>query len=234
MKKVKKISISTLILILFIGIVGASVISYTVIQNKVKTGTVEVDDINLQLIDSAGEKTKEIADWDPGDIKGVTWKVKNIGTAAVYTRNKLKIYWNEEVPNEDQVIYLYPANLTKEEILEDFKSEDGPKKAINVNYEKIADVDKYGLVYEISGDILDGTKSTGKSQEVNYNSGSTGNVTDDNNVSEDDICFNILLSPKTSYLFEEKTLTVEVITEAMQYEHNENSEWTIVDTEIIS
>lgn len=236
MKK-KKMGVIILVIVIIVGIVLATVSINRLIQNFVKSGTVQVEEINLQLKDSEGNITKEIADWEPGDVDLVTWKVKNIGTSAVYTRNKLQIYWNEEVLSNNQVIYLYPANMSKQEIIEDFKKGEDSKYKLNVTSGEITLDDnnvKKGIEYQFLGDVLDGTKMTGKSKEVNYNSESFVNTTDDKSEVEDEIAFNILLSPNTSYLYEGKTLTIKVVTEAMQFTEEGKEEWQIVDTQTIN
>lgn len=236
MKK-RKIGVIILVIVIIVGIVLATVSINRLIQNLVKSGTVQVEEINLQLKDLEGNVTKEIADWEPGDVDLVTWKVKNIGTAAVYTRNKLQIYWNEEVLNNNQVIYLYPANMSKQEIIEDFKKGEDSKYKLNVTSGEITLDDnnvKKGIEYQFLGDVLDGTKMTGKSNEVNYNSESFVNTTDDKSEVEDEIAFNILLSPNTSYLYEGKTITIKVVTEAMQFTEEGKEEWQIVDTQTIN
>lgn len=236
MKK-KKIGVIVLVIVIVVGIVLATVSINRLIQNIVKSGTVQVEEINLQLKDLEGNVTKEIADWEPGDVDLVTWKVKNIGTAAVYTRNKLQIYWNEEISSDNQVIYLYPANMSKQEIIEDFKQGENSKYKLDVTSEEITLEDstvKKGIEYQFLGDVLDGTKMTGKSKEVNYNSESFVNTTDDKSETEDEIAFNILLSPNTSYLYEGKTLTIKVVTEAMQFTEEGKEEWKIVDTQTIN
>ena len=93
---------------------------------------------------------------------------------------------------------------------------------------------KKGIEYQFLGDVLDGTKMTGKSKEVNYNSESFVNTTDDKSEVEDEIAFNILLSPNTSYLYEGKTITIKVVTEAMQFTEEGKEEWQIVDTQTIN
>lgn len=237
MKK-KKVVVIIAIILLIVGIVLATVSINRLLENLVKSGTVQVEKINLQLKDSKGEDTKELADWEPGDVDLITWKVKNIGTASVYTRNKLQIYWNEEVNSESSVIYLYPANMSKQEIIEDFKKGENSEYAIELTSSGDIKIDdnttKRGIEYQFLGDVLDGTKMTGNAKEVNYNSESFVNTTDDQNSVEDEIAFNILLSPKTSYLFEGKTITIKVVTEAMQFTDEGKENWQIVDTQTIN
>lgn len=237
MKK-KKIGVVILVVLVIVGIVLATVSINKLIQSLVKSGTVQVEEINLQLKDLEGNSSKEILDWEPGDVDLITWKVKNIGTASIYTRNKLQIYWNEEVPIEDNtIIYLYPANMSKKEIIEDFKKGENSEYKINVTSGEITLEDntaKRGIEYQFLGDILDGTKMKGNSKEVNYNLEGFANATDDKSDIEDEIAFNILFSPKTSYLYEGKTLTIKVVTEAMQFTEEGKEEWQIVDTQTIN
>ena len=232
-KKKTKAVVTSLIIIAGIAI---AVTIGGVIQFGVKAGTVKVDKINLQISDSNGNVGKEVVDWDPGDIKRVSWKVKNIGTAAVYTRNRLVIYWNEEVNTNTQMLYLYPANMSQQEIMNDYKKGEDAEHSIEVNVGDIEiepGVTKNGLEYTFYGDVLDGSKMTGKSKEIDYNLESNVKETDDTSATEDDIAFNIFFSNKASYLFEGKTVTVKVITEAMQCTEDGKAEWQIVDSQSI-
>lgn len=234
--KKKMIIVIVCIIIIFIGIVIATTSTNWIMEHFVKSGTVEVDEINLQLKDIDGNVSKEIKNWEPGDINQISWSVKNLGTAAVYTRNKIQIYWNEDVVDNPQYIFLYPDNMSKEEILEDFKKGENSTYAIKATAGDIninENTAKKGIEYEFLGDVLDGTKMTGKSEEVNYNDKSFPKSTDDDKTNEDTIAFKMLFSPKTSYLYEGKTVTVKVITEAMQYTDNGKAEWKIVDSQVI-
>ena len=234
--KKKKIVSAGLIIGVVAGITFAITSSEKILENLVKSGTVEVESINLQLKDLNGNVSKEISDWEPGDVDLITWNVKNVGTAAVYTRNKIQIYWNEDVPNDSQYIYLYPANMSKEEIIEDFQKGEDSKYAIDVTSGTItldSGKKKNGIEYSFFGDSLDGSEMVGKSKETNYNSEDFNKTTDDLSTTEDAIAFNILLSPKTTYLFGGKTITIKVVTEAMQYTDEGKAEWKIVDTQTI-
>ena len=239
MKEKKKIIIFIICLILIlilVGVVFATINTNKIIENIVKSGTVQVESINIELKDSKGNVGKEIADWEPGDVNQITWNVKNIGTSAVYTRNKLQIYWNEDVFSDEQYIYLYPANMTREQIIEDFNRGENSTYAIKVTNGKInvaENISKQGIEYDFLGDVLDGSKMTDKSKEVNYNVQSLLKTTDDDNAKEDVVSFKIMFSPKTSYLYEGKTVTVKVITEAMQFTEDGKAEWQIVDTQTI-
>ena len=140
------------------------------------------------------------------------------------------------MPNNSQYIYLYPANMSKEEIIEDFKKGEDSQYAIDVTSGTItldSGEEKNGIEYSLLGDSLDGSEMVGKSKEINYNSVDFDKTTDDSSTTEDTIAFNILLSPKTSYLFAGKTITIKVVTEAMQYTDEGKAEWKIVDTQTI-
>lgn len=235
-KKSKKIKVIVGTALVIAGVSVAVVTANKVVQNTVKSGTVTVESINLQLIDEKGNSTKELSSWDPGDVETISWKVKNTGTAAVYTRNRLRVYWNEELPDNEQVLYLYPANVSKTEILKDIVKGDAAQYAVDAEYGDIT-LDngevKKGYEIEVLGDILDGSEMTGKSKEVNYNIDAFDKTTDDTNTTEDDIAYKLVLSPKTSYLYSDKTLKVEVVTEAMQCTPDGKEAWNIVDVQTL-
>lgn len=231
-QKKNKIKVGVITALTVAGVSIAAVTANYVLQNTVTSGTVDVEAINLQIKQQDGSYTKELPNWDPGDVNMITWKVKNSGTSAVYTRNKIRVYWNGNVPDDGQMLYLYPANMSKSQILEDFKKGEESEYAIQVTAGDITiegGTTKKGIEYSFAGDSLDGTEMTNISQEENYNSPKFGTTTDDQSTTEDDVAFNILLSPKTSYLYSNKSLTIEVITEAMQHTDDGKEEWHIVD-----
>ena len=92
MDKKKKIIVTIVIavILMFVVTIAGVAISNT-IENTVKSGTVKVDDINLQVIHENGVSDKKIVGWQPSDIDEITWNVKNVGTSAVYTRNKIQV-----------------------------------------------------------------------------------------------------------------------------------------------
>ena len=235
-KKSKKVKIIVGTVLVIAGVSIAAVTANKVIENTVKSGTVSVESINLQLTDETGNSTKNLTSWDPGDVETISWKVKNNGTAAVYTRNRLRVYWNEETPDNEKVLYLYPANVGKSDILNDIEKGENAEYAIKAEYGKITLDDgtvKNGYEYELFGDILDGSEMTGKSEEVNYNIQAFNSMTDDSNATEDDVAFNLVLSPKTSYLYGKNTLTIEVVTEAMQCTEDGKEAWNIVNIQTL-
>jgi hypothetical protein len=127
--------------------------------------------------------------------------------------------------------------MSKQEISNDMKKGENSEYMIKVESGDIVIDDegttKKGFEYFFNGDTLDGTKMTGKSKEVDYNLQSNVKTTDDNSSTEDDIAFNVYFNPKSSYLYEGKTLTVKVVTEAMQCTEDGRAEWQIVDTQSI-
>lgn len=234
--KKKKISVMILIVLLIAVIVIATVSINKLIENRVNSGTVEVENINLTLTEPSGNSSKEIADWEPGDVDEISWTVKNVGTSAVYTRNKLIIYWNDEIPDESSIITLYPANLTRKQVTEDFKKGENSEYALDLQLKDITLEDgtvKKGIEYSFLGDVLDGTIAKNVSTEVNYNSSDFNSKTDDNVASEDSIAFNILFSLYTTPVYAGKFLSIKVVTEAMQYSAEGKAEWQIVDSQTI-
>ncbi|MBQ7928415.1 MAG: hypothetical protein IJ287_06700, partial [Methanobrevibacter sp.] len=224
-KKKKIILISSIVVASFvvIGLVYALVTSNVNIFGKTTTGSVEIETINLGFTNEEGVNTNLL---EPAGVNDLYWSTKNIGTSGILTRHTLEIYWNDETDEKaSDLIYLYPANLTKEQILADY--ENGLKYAIKT--EKVSKNDNnkttYGIKYQFIGDTLDGTDMKGVSNEVNYNIADYNLNTDDTDEILDSIGFKVLLSPKTSYLYQDKKLSVKVVTEAMQYTENGSGEW---------
>lgn len=235
-QKKKKIKIGVITALTIAGLSIAAVTANKTIQKKVTSGTVEIESINLQLQDQSGNFVKELSNWDPGDVNMIKWDVKNIGTAAIYTRNRLRIYWNEDVADSEQVIFLYPANMSKSEIIEDYKKGESSKYAIKANVGDITLEDKTikkGIEYSFFGDPLDGSEMVVNGTEINYNSPDFESKTDETISTEDNIAFNILLSPDITFLYGGKTLTMEVVTEAMQHTDDGKAEWKIVDKQVL-
>lgn len=235
-QKKKKIKIGVITALTIAGLSIAAVTANNIVQKNITSGSVEVENINLQLQDQSGNFVKELPNWDPGDVNMIKWNVKNIGTAAIYTRNKLRIYWNEEIEDSKQVIFLYPANMSKSEIIEDCKKGESSKYAIQVDVGDVTLDDKTvkkGIEYSFFGDALNGSEMVINGTEINYNSPDFEVRTDETSPTEDNIAFNILLSPDTTFLYGGKTLTIEVITEAMQHTDDGKSEWKIVDKQTL-
>src|SRR5574344_641887 len=103
------------------------------INHKVKAGTVTLQDINLKLEDRlTGVMEDKITKWSPGDASILTWNTVNTGTAAVRTRHTVQVYWKNENIGEaaKDLLYFYPANMTNEEVVADFKA--GKEKALSI------------------------------------------------------------------------------------------------------
>ena len=242
MNKTKKriIIITSLVVLAFIimSVVYAIATNKLDLTGNVKTGSVEIETLNLTFKKSNGEDVKAL---EPADIGTISWTTKNIGTSGILTRHTLEIYWNDDVDEKaNSLLYLYPANMSKEAILRDY--ENGEKSEYLLKTEKISKPIngkiRYGFKYTFIGDILDGTDMSGVSKEVNYNISNLDVIdanikTDDSNKVQDEIAFRLLLSPKTSYLYQNKAISVKVVTEAMQYTEDEIAEWKVVDTQEI-
>ena len=237
--KRKTIIISILIIALILIIVGFTLAFFTDSINTegtIRTGSVAIDPINLQVqVNQTGTMGRQVSSIDPGDSNLITWHVKNKGKSEIYTRNTLKIYWNENIEyTNNNEIYLYPANMTKEQITADFI---GSKESAIIGENKIIKTknneEKLGIEYVFYGDTLDGIDATGVSVERNYNTSKYSKATDDTSTVEDNIAFKMFFNPRMSYLFQEKTLSIEVVTEAMQYNLNGDPVWEVVYTENI-
>lgn len=227
----RKIAIITTIVIAFFAIMAViyALASGSIdIWGKTTTGSVEIETINLKYIKNNGENVEVV---EPSDYNTISWTTKNVGTAGILTRHTLEIIWNEfDNLGANNMIALYPANISKEDAIEDFESINSKYKIEVQNTEKsINGNNRTGIKYQFLGDILDGTDMTGVSKEVNYNLAEFDNKTDDNNNNEDNISFKLLISPKLSYLYQNKSLSIFVKTEAMQYAEDGNQEWVVVD-----
>ena len=251
MSKRKKIAIiSTIVVISFIvmGIVYAFLNEKIEIKNPITIGSVKIKDLNLQITKSNGEQSEvsQIDDlkhisMEPADIDTISWTTENIGTSGVLTRHTLEIYWQDDVgENANDLLYLYPANMSKEAIRADYKKiASGETSQYLLATEKVSKqedgITKYGIKYKFVGDALNGADGKEVSNEVDYNSDvetiidSTINTDDESKV-KDEIAFRLLLSPKTSYLLQGKGVKATVTTEAMQYTEAGSASWTVVDT----
>lgn len=238
--KKKVIIITTIVIVSFIiiGIVYALVTGNLSFSGKVNTGSVQIETLNLTFKQANGQDVDFI---EPADIDTLSWRTKNIGTSGILTRHTLEIYWNDEIDeNANSLLYLYPANMTRSAILAEY--EKGEQSEYLIKTEKVSkEVDgktRYGIKYQFLGDILDGTDMKDVSKEVNYNLAIEDVIdenfkTDDNDSTQDSVAYKLLLSPKTSYLYQGKSVSIKVTTEAMQYTEDGSSEWTVVDTQEI-
>lgn len=261
MSKKKKIAIiSTMVIAAFIviGIVYALLSDRQTLYNTTVIGSLNIENTAISVKKPNNE---DALIWEPADVNTVSWTTENTGTIAALTRHTLEIYWKDDTDaSASDLLYLYPANVTKEAILEDFKNE----KALPLETEKVSkEVNgktKYGIRYQFIGDILDATdmvveipaeKQDDIIKEVNYNkqvdsnndsnnnsnNEATNSIidedinTDDANTLLDSIAFKLLVSPQTSYLFQGRELSIKVTTEAMQYTEDGSETWTVVSTQ---
>lgn len=235
MKNKKIIIISTIVIASFIiiGLVYAVVTGQIELFTKTKTGTVEIETLNLSFTNEKGESVSAL---QPGDVSNISYTTKNMGTSGILTRQTIEIYM-EDVENENlnEILLLYPANISKEDILADLKNE-GQAKYLLETENVTKEVDgktKYGIKCTFIGDTLDGTSMKGISEEKNYNNSEFASTTDDNEAELDNISLKMLLSPQTSYLYQSKKMSVNITTEALQYTEEESENWVVVDTQQI-
>lgn len=249
MSKKKKIGIISAIVVasfIIMGIVYALFSDRIQIENKLKIGTLKIDDLNLTLKKENGDTEDAL---EPADLDTISWTTENIGTSGALTRHILEIYWKDASnTNLSDVLYLYPANISREAALADFENmQEGNASTYLLDTETFTkDVTggtTNGIKYKFVGDRLKG--SDGKSvikngeeasvAEINYNSTNTsiidGNIsTDDASETKDDISFRMLVSPKMSYLLQGKKIEIKVTTEAMQFTEDGSENWTVVDS----
>jgi hypothetical protein len=202
-----------------------------------KVGTVSISDTNLLVTDNTGKSATSFGTWNPGDINTITWRVENTGTKSIATRNRLYIYWEDEMneySESNDIVYLYPQNVSNNDIEAEMLAKDtkskidiGSPKKITVNGKEYT-----GWEYICSGDILDGVGTdaeTGDAFETDYASN-----LNDMSSTYDSIAYKIALSNYANVHTMDKNLKVVVITEAMQARNTADSEWETVSVKEIS
>ena len=233
-KRIVLIILITLVAVAFIAVAYALISENYKVEHKITTGTLTIEDINLQIEDRLTETMQDkITKWSPGDASLLTWDTVNTGTSAAKTRHTITVYWdNAEIGDiAKDLLYIYPANMTNQQVIEDFNN--GKQSDLGINENATIQIDgenKLGITYTVYGDTLDGTDITGVATQVDYDS-KESNINDyttqENDATSDKLAFRILLSPTTSYLLQEETLSVRVVTEAMQYTEDGTGNWEI-------
>lgn len=220
------------IVVLIIGITYAVLTDMDDKNNKFKVGNLDIEIVNLDLKKN-NVSTRVIM---PGEIDVVSWTSENVGTITAKTRHVVDIYWKDvedinaitEIAAQDLLI-LYPANLSDAEILADFENNGNKRLATEVTEQgvepkwiveaiptvvekKVNNKTVYGLRYKFLSATLDGSNST-----------------NDPKVSSQDLSFKVFLRPDASYLYQQKEIGVDVVVEGLQ--DNGDGEWTIADAE---
>ena len=239
-KKKRIIIISSIVVASFIimGIVYAFFTDFEQLTNRLVAGTLNIEDTEISFKKANGENADLL---EPGDINTLSWTTKNVGTAGALTRQTLELYWTDDLDvGVNTLIYMYPANMTDEAILEDYAKGENSEYAIDFTEvtRTIEGKNKNGVKYQFVGDTLNGSDNIEVSNEVNYNSDVAAVIdsninTDDTNKKEDSIAYKILLSPDTSYLYQGRKLSVFLTTEGMQYTEDGSGTWTVEDTQQI-
>lgn len=202
-----------------------------------KVGTVSISDINLMVTDNTGKPSESIKTWNPGDINTITWKVENTGTKSIATRNKLYLYWEDDMnkySEANDIVYLYPQNISNNDIENEMLEQNtkskidlGAPKDITINGKKFT-----GWEYVCSGDILDGVgdnAETGDAFEADYQSN-----LNDMSPTYDSLAYKLALSNYANVHTMDKNFKVVVVTEAMQARNTADSEWETVSVKEIS
>lgn len=239
-KKKRIIIISSIVVASFIimGIVYAFFTDFEQLTNRLVAGTLNIEDTEISFKKANGENADLL---EPGDINTLSWTTKNVGTSGALTRQTLELYWTDDLDvGVNTLIYMYPANMTDEAILEDYAKGENSEYAIDFTEvtRTIEGKNKNGVKYQFVGDTLNGSDNIEVSNEVNYNSDVAAVIdsninTDDTNKKEDSIAYKILLSPDTSYLYQGRKLSVFLTTEGMQYTEDGSGTWTVEDTQQI-
>lgn len=243
-RKRKIITIISIVILSFtiMGIVYALLSDNMTLINKIKIGTLQIEDLNLKIIN---QKEEEVESMLPGDIDILSWTTKNVGTSAVLTRQIIEIYWDDDVEQIEEesrkMIYMFPANISEEVILEDYVK--GEQAQYMLKSEKVSKEIggkvKKGIKYQFIGDTLNGSDGNDVSKEINHNSTETAVIdsninTDDNDAKLDEIAFRLLMNPQTSYLYEGTDIKVIITTEGMQYTEDGSESWKVLDTQEIN
>ena len=202
-----------------------------------KVGTVSIDDTNLLITDNTGKNSESFMTWNPGDINTISWKVENVGTKSIATRNKLYIYWDDEMnkySEADNIVYLYPQNMTNNDIEAEMLAKD-PASKIDIGAPKQFTIDgksHKGWEYICPGDILDGVGAdaeTGDAFEADYES----NI-NDMSATYDSISYKLALSNYANVHTMDKNLKVVVVTEVMQARNTSDAVWETVSVKEVN
>lgn len=236
-KDYKKTVIFSIIIVMVFVILMTSYALFTDVitkNNKFTMGNLKIENRDLKVENKLTKTMEtEITVWSPGDANIITWNTVNVGTVGAKTRHTIQVYWkNSNIDDSAQeLIYLYPVNMTNEEILQDYAGE--KTNAISVDRQAIIQVNnenKKGFSYTFYGDTLNGSDNKNIATEVDYDNKNFG-TTEFTSVESDDtldkIAFRILLSPSAPYLYQKEQLSVHIITEALQYTEDGNGEWQI-------
>lgn len=224
-KKTKTLIIIAALLavtVLVIGIAYARLTSSEEKRNRLKVGTFDIQILNLDMKNSSNESTRTMM---PGDIDKISFTAKNNGTMAALTRHIIDIYWKDvETINSiteldaSELLVLYPSNLTDEQIRADYAGEKTQKLTVELMptavQKEVNGKTVYGLRYKFLGNTLEGSKPQGVADSDSQ-----------------DISFKLLLSPQTSYLYQEEPIGVDVVTEGQQYTEEGSGTWTVTDSQ---
>lgn len=233
----KRVAIfSAIVVMVFVSLTISYALFTDVINknNKLTMGKLKIENRDLKVENKLTQTMQsEITVWSPGDANIITWNTVNVGTSAAKTRHTIQVYWKDSNIDDfaKELIYLYPNNMTNEEILQDFAAQKA--NAISVDKQATIQINneiKKGFSYTFYGDTLNGSDNKNVATEVDYNNknfGTTEFTTVESEVTLDKIAFRILLSPSASYLYQGNQLSVHIITEALQYTEDGTREWQI-------
>lgn len=241
-KNKSKITIAVSLAIATVSLAATGVMAFfsdsTVFNTQSgKVGTVSISDTNLLLTDNTGKNVESFKTWNPGDINTFSWKVENTGTKSIATRNRLYIYWDDEMSEyseADDIVYLYPQNISNNDIEAEMLAKD-TKNKIDIGEPVTFTVDgkkHKGWEYICAGDILDGvgdSAETGDAFEADYASN-----LNDMSTTYDSIAYKIALSNYANVHTMDKPLKIVIATEVMQARNTSDENWQTVSIKEIS
>ena len=132
-----KFLLIVIISFIIMGVVYALFSDRIELTNKLKIGSVKIDDLNLTLKKENGDLEDVI---EPADLDTISWTTKNLGTSGVLTRHVLEIYWQEATDiDSSELMFLYPANISRQAVIADFnKIKNGGTSDYGLNTEPIS------------------------------------------------------------------------------------------------
>ncbi len=97
--------------------------------------------------------------WTVGDVNTVKYTITNNGTRSIEIHNKVNIYWDTEFDiGEKGVIYVYPSNMSDNDIRRDILSNNSQLAIVNNSVSDMKEIElengsiKYGIVADLETD----------------------------------------------------------------------------------
>jgi len=233
-KKILTIILSVVsALVLFAGAIAGTYAIFSEAKQDSING--EAGEVTINPITISTSNSNKLM---PGDVIDFSWKVENAGNASVLTRNTVYLYWDyndvskQNASNGNDTVFVYKQTTSNSLIQSDILD-------MNPQSPNLIDIGsltsfvvngntRSGYKFMTYGDTLDGVGTeahTGVSTETNY-----GSTYDDNATTYDLVSFKLALSQMANINTSGQKLNIFVVTEAMQYENTDDSDWSLVGT----